>query len=166
MTSQELSRTTALVTGASRGFGRGIAVALAQAGVQVVGIARDGARLEELRGQLGRSFTPAVADAADPVAAGHLLDEYRPRTLVLNAGASPLPRPLHQQTWQTFSRNRAGRRAGRRVRLGVLGLRRDRPGCRPGHVPARPPQRAGPGGSQHNRQQAQTRNRQSRMRQP
>jgi NAD(P)-dependent dehydrogenase (short-subunit alcohol dehydrogenase family) len=105
MTSQELSGTTALVTGASRGFGRGIAVALAQAGAQVVGVARNGARLEELRGQLGGSFTPVVADAADPVAAGHLLDEYRPRILVLNAGASPLPRPLHRQTWQTFSRN-------------------------------------------------------------
>ena len=105
MTSQQLSGTTALVTGASRGFGRGIAVALAQAGAQVVGVARNGARLEELRGQLGGSFTPVVADAADPVAAGHLLDEYRPRTLVLNAGASPLPRPLQRQTWQTFSRN-------------------------------------------------------------
>jgi hypothetical protein len=32
MTSQELAGTTALVTGASRGFGRGIAVALARAG--------------------------------------------------------------------------------------------------------------------------------------
>jgi NADP-dependent 3-hydroxy acid dehydrogenase YdfG len=105
MTSQELSGTTAVVTGASRGFGRGIAVALTQAGVRVVGVARDGARLGELRDQLGGSFTPVVADAADPVAAGHLLDEYRPRTLVLNAGASPLPRPVHQQTWQTFSRN-------------------------------------------------------------
>ena len=104
MTSQELSGTTALVTGASRGFGRGIAVTLAKAGAQVVGVARDGARLEELREQLGGSFTPVVADAADPVAAGQLLDEHRPRTLVLNAGATPLPRPLHQQTWQSFSR--------------------------------------------------------------
>ena len=39
------------------------------------------------------------------MAAGDLLDEYRPRTLVLNAGASPLPRPIHRHTWQTFSRN-------------------------------------------------------------
>jgi NADP-dependent 3-hydroxy acid dehydrogenase YdfG len=96
MTSQELSGTTAVVTGASRGFGRGIAVALAQAGARVVGVARDGARLAELRDQLGGGFTPVIADAADPVAAGHLLDEYRPRTLVLNAGASPLPRPVHR----------------------------------------------------------------------
>ncbi len=32
---------TALVTGASRGFGRGIATALSQAGAQVAGVARD-----------------------------------------------------------------------------------------------------------------------------
>ena len=105
MTSREVSGTTAVVTGASRGFGRGIAIALSQAGAQVVGVARDRARLEELRGQLGEAFTPVVADAADPVAAGQLLDKYRPRTLVLNAGASPLARPVHQHTWQTFSRN-------------------------------------------------------------
>ena len=105
MTSQELAGTTALVTGASRGFGRGIAIALSEAGVQVVGVARDRARLEELREQLGEAFTPVVGDATDPVAAGHLLDKYRPRTLVLNAGAAPLSRPLHKHTWQTFSRN-------------------------------------------------------------
>jgi NAD(P)-dependent dehydrogenase (short-subunit alcohol dehydrogenase family) len=105
MTTKELSETTALVTGASRGFGRGIAIALSQAGATVVGVARDRSRLDELRAQLGSTFIPVVADAADPVTAGQLIDEHRPRTLVLNAGATPLPRPLHQQTWQTFSRN-------------------------------------------------------------
>ena len=105
MTSRELSGTTAVVTGASRGFGRGIAIALSQAGAQVVGIARDRARLEELRERLQEAFIPVVADATDPVIAGQVLDKYRPRTLVLNAGAIPLARPVHQQTWQTFSRN-------------------------------------------------------------
>jgi NAD(P)-dependent dehydrogenase (short-subunit alcohol dehydrogenase family) len=105
MSTQELSGTTALVTGASRGFGRGIATALSQQGARVVGVARDGARLAELRAQLGDTFTPVVADATDPTVAGQLLDTYRPRTLVLNAGASPLSRPLHRHTWQTFSRN-------------------------------------------------------------
>ena len=104
MTALQLPGTTAIVTGASRGFGRGIAIALAQAGANVVGVARDRTRLEDLRARLGGGFTPVVADATDPVIAGQLLDEYRPRTLVLNAGATPLPRPLHQHTWQTFSR--------------------------------------------------------------
>src|SRR5260370_6364301 len=105
MPAQELSGTAALVTGASRGFGRGIAAALAGDGAEAVGVARARGPLEEVRTQLGSTFTPVVADAADPVVAGQLLDAFRPRTLVLNAGASPLSRPLHQHTWQTFSRN-------------------------------------------------------------
>ncbi len=97
---------TALVTGASRGFGRGIATALSRAGAaQVVGVARDRASLEDLRTELGDSFTPVPADAADPVVAGELIDKYHPGVLVLNAGATPLPRPIQQHTWQTFSRN-------------------------------------------------------------
>jgi NAD(P)-dependent dehydrogenase (short-subunit alcohol dehydrogenase family) len=51
MPTQELSGTTALVTGASRGFGRAIAMARHGAHV-VVGVARDRARLEELHAQL------------------------------------------------------------------------------------------------------------------
>jgi len=105
MTTQQLSGTTAIVTGASRGFGRGVAAALAQAGAHVVGVARDAAALEEVREQLGAAFIPVAADAADPVAAGQLIDMYQPSTLVLNAGASPLSRPVHRHTWQTFSRN-------------------------------------------------------------
>ena len=105
MPTQELSGTTALITGASRGFGRAIAVALSKHGAHVAGVARDPGRLEELHAQLGGTFTPVAADAADPVVAGRLLDKYRPRTLVLNAGAAPLTRPIHRQTWQTFSRN-------------------------------------------------------------
>jgi len=104
MSAKDLSGTTAIVTGASRGFGRGIAVALHAAGAHVVGIARDRAPLDELRAELGGAFTPVAADAADPVAAGSLIDTYRPRVLVLNAGVSPLSRPLHEHTWETFSR--------------------------------------------------------------
>jgi NAD(P)-dependent dehydrogenase (short-subunit alcohol dehydrogenase family) len=105
MTAQQLSGTTAIVTGASRGFGRGIAAALTQGGAHVVGVARDADALHQAREQLGDAFTPVVADAADPVVAGQLIDWYQPRTLVLNAGASPLARPIHHHTWQTFSRN-------------------------------------------------------------
>ncbi len=45
MPTQELSGTTALVTGASRGFGRAIA-ALSKRGAHVAGVARDPGRLE------------------------------------------------------------------------------------------------------------------------
>jgi NAD(P)-dependent dehydrogenase (short-subunit alcohol dehydrogenase family) len=46
-----------------------------------------------------------VADATEAATAGHLLDRYQPQTVVLVAGASPLPRPLQHQTWETFSVN-------------------------------------------------------------
>ena len=40
---------TAIVTGASRGFGRAIATALSAAGAHVVGVARGSSALDELR---------------------------------------------------------------------------------------------------------------------
>jgi hypothetical protein len=94
MSTQELSGTTALVTGASRGFGRAIAIAPSSRGAHVVGVARDRARLGEVHAQLGDTFTPVAADATDPVVAGQLLDQHRPRTLVLNAGAAIKGSPL------------------------------------------------------------------------
>ncbi|KBZ67915.1 hypothetical protein K875_00460 [Mycobacterium [tuberculosis] TKK-01-0051] len=100
-----LTGTTAIVTGAGRGFGRAIAAALAAAGARVVGVARTRSQLEEVRAQLGDAFTPVVADAADPATAERLIDEHRPRTLVLCAGATPPMLPLQEQTWETFSEN-------------------------------------------------------------
>ena len=104
MSRQDLSGTAAIVTGASRGFGQAVAAALTHAGANVIGVARDRARLDEVHAQLGDAFTPVIADATDPVIAGHLIDTYLPQTLVLNAGARPLSRPIHQHTWETFSR--------------------------------------------------------------
>jgi NAD(P)-dependent dehydrogenase (short-subunit alcohol dehydrogenase family) len=105
MSSFEQSRSTVLVTGASRGFGRAIATEFHARGALVVAVARHAAPLDSLRDDLGDRLTTVVADAADPVVAGTLLDQYRPDTLVLNAGAAPLSRPLHEHTWETFSRN-------------------------------------------------------------
>jgi NAD(P)-dependent dehydrogenase (short-subunit alcohol dehydrogenase family) len=100
-----LAGTTAIVTGASRGFGRAIAAALSTAGVHVVGVARTSSHLDQVRDQLGDAFTAVSADAADPATAARLIDEYQPRTLVLCAGAAPQMRPLQDQTWETFSEN-------------------------------------------------------------
>ena len=71
----------------------------------VVAVARSAEPLESLRDELGDRLVPVVADAADPVVAGMLVGRYEPDVLVLNAGAAPLPRPLHEHTWETFSRN-------------------------------------------------------------
>jgi NAD(P)-dependent dehydrogenase (short-subunit alcohol dehydrogenase family) len=97
--------TTAIVTGASRGFGRAIAAALSAAGALVVGVARTPSDLDEVREELGDTFTAVAADATDPETAGRLLDEYRPRTLVVCAGAAPQLSPLQDQSWESFSRN-------------------------------------------------------------
>ncbi|OBH11284.1 SDR family oxidoreductase [Mycobacterium sp. E1747] len=103
-----LAGSTAIVTGASRGFGRAIAGALAAAGAGVVGVARSVSGLEDVRAELGDGFVPVAADAADaadPATARRLLDEYRPRTLVLCAGAAPHMVPLQDQSWHSFSQN-------------------------------------------------------------
>jgi NAD(P)-dependent dehydrogenase (short-subunit alcohol dehydrogenase family) len=105
MTASNQTGSTALVTGASKGFGRAITSALHAEGATVVAVARHAELLATLRDELGGTLTTVVADVTDPVVAGTLIEQYRPDTLVLNAGAPPLLRPLHQQTWETFSRN-------------------------------------------------------------
>jgi NAD(P)-dependent dehydrogenase (short-subunit alcohol dehydrogenase family) len=96
---------TAVVTGASRGFGRAIAAALVAAGTAVIGIARGERDLSGVRDELGEAFTAVTADATDETLAQRMIHEHRPGLLVLNAGAVPQMAPIHEQTWETFSRN-------------------------------------------------------------
>jgi NAD(P)-dependent dehydrogenase (short-subunit alcohol dehydrogenase family) len=96
---------TAVVTGASRGFGRAIATALVAGGSNVVGIARDEQQLRAVRDELGESFTPVAADATDEALTQDVIRAHRPSLLVLNAGVTPHMAPVHEQTWETFSRN-------------------------------------------------------------
>jgi NAD(P)-dependent dehydrogenase (short-subunit alcohol dehydrogenase family) len=100
-----LAGTTAIVTGASRGFGRAIAAALSAAAAQVVGVARSRAQLDELHDELGDTFIPMCADAADEDVANRLIAQHQPQTLVLCAGAAPTMSPLGEQTWESFSQN-------------------------------------------------------------
>src|SRR5262249_35101608 len=81
------------------------AVAFHDAGATVVAVARNAAQLAELQAERGEGLIVVAADATDPVVAGTLIEQYRPRTLVLNAGAAPLLRPVQPQTWPSFSRN-------------------------------------------------------------
>ena len=78
MTSSDQTGSTALVTGASRGFGRAIASALHAEGAKVVAVARNAELLTTLNAELGGSLTTVVADVADPVVAGTLIEQYRP----------------------------------------------------------------------------------------
>ena len=105
MYAPDLGGVVAVVTGASRGFGQATAAALANAGATVVGVARSGDLLTNMHEQLGDRFVPVVADATEPDLPARLLVKYRPRILVLNAGAAPHPASIQDQTWETFSRN-------------------------------------------------------------
>ena len=100
----DLQGRRAIVVGASRGFGRGVAEAFCAAGASVLAVARDERALAELTA-LCPTLETAAADAADPSIPGQLVDRHQPDILALVAGASPLLRPLHQQTWDTFSLN-------------------------------------------------------------
>ncbi len=100
----DLSDRTTIVVGASRGLGRGIALAFAEAGAPVIAVSRTATAFPQAPGN-GTAIEPVSADAGDPVIAGSLLDRYEPRAVVLVAGATPLVRPLHHQTWETFSTN-------------------------------------------------------------
>jgi NAD(P)-dependent dehydrogenase (short-subunit alcohol dehydrogenase family) len=96
---------TAVVTGASRGFGRAISAALVAAGTRVVGIARDEQALRAAADELGPRFVALPADVTDDGLAESVIRDHRPGLLVLNAGTTPHMAPVHEQTWETFSRN-------------------------------------------------------------
>ena len=100
-----MSSQVAVVTGASRGFGRAIAAALVAAGNTVVGVARTASDLDVVRAELGERFVPVVGDATDEGLAERVIREYRPGLLVLNAGATPHMAPVQEQTWETFRLN-------------------------------------------------------------
>ena len=104
MTPTSSSARTTIIVGASRGLGRGIATAFAQAGAPVIAVARTEAALADLAGS-ARTIQPEVADAADATAAGTLIDRHDPEIVVIVAGATPLMRPLQHHTWETFSVN-------------------------------------------------------------
>jgi NAD(P)-dependent dehydrogenase (short-subunit alcohol dehydrogenase family) len=100
----DFSDRTTVVVGASRGLGRGVALAFDAAGAPVVAIARSAAALDELAAD-GVNIRTETADATDAAVAWDVVDRYRPQILVLVAGANPVMRPLHHQTWETFSGN-------------------------------------------------------------
>ncbi|MGH8990328.1 MAG: SDR family NAD(P)-dependent oxidoreductase [Acidimicrobiia bacterium] len=92
-----LAGRTALVTGASRGIGAGIAAALDGAGARVALLARDRDRLEEAAAALEHDPVVVTADLADPAApaaaAGAALEALGTVDILVNnaAAAARLP---------------------------------------------------------------------------
>jgi 3-oxoacyl-[acyl-carrier protein] reductase len=100
----DLSGKTTIVVGASRGLGHGIATAFAEAGAPVVAVSRTAGTFPGPANGAG-TIQQEVADAGDATVAARLLDRYEPEAVILVAGAIPHMRPLHHQTWETFSVN-------------------------------------------------------------
>lgn len=84
----------ALVMGASRGIGRGIAATLAREGARVAIASRSLERLEEAAAEIGKRATPFVADATEverlAALPGEVADALGPvEILVTNSGGPP-----------------------------------------------------------------------------
>jgi NAD(P)-dependent dehydrogenase (short-subunit alcohol dehydrogenase family) len=77
---------------------------MSKAGASVYAIAREHVGLDELKAW-DPSIEVAVADATDPNLAGNVIDSQDPDILALIAGASPLLRPIHHHSWETFALN-------------------------------------------------------------
>lgn len=103
----QLSDTVVLVTGASRGLGAEIAVALAAEGATVVAAARTAAGLAEVAARGGAQISTVEVDMRDEAAVGQLVDEVLARHgridgLINNAGIAPAGAFLDQdlQIWK------------------------------------------------------------------
>jgi NAD(P)-dependent dehydrogenase (short-subunit alcohol dehydrogenase family) len=100
----ELDGKTAVVVGAGRGLGRGIAQSLSAAGASVLAIARHQTGLDELHAA-HPSIETAAGDATDPDLAAEVVTSRDPDILAVVAGASPSYHTLQNHTWETFSLN-------------------------------------------------------------
>jgi 7-alpha-hydroxysteroid dehydrogenase len=107
----KLTDRVALVTGAGRGIGAGIAVAFAEAGADVVCAARTEAQIEETAARVratGRRALALRCDVTDPASLERLVAETlaglgRLDLLVNNAGGTP-PRPALATSLEFFER--------------------------------------------------------------
>ncbi len=102
----------ALVMGASRGIGRGIAAALAREGAKVAIASRSREKLEEAAAEIEGDVTPFVADATDLERLTELPEEVETvlgsvDVLVANAGGPPFGGALDHglDEWETAYRS-------------------------------------------------------------
>jgi len=100
---QNLQGQKAVVTGGNRGLGLAMVESLVARGARVTVIGRDPERLQEVSRRLGVDVIRG--DVADEALAKSVIGDVRPTLLLLNAGAAPGLAPLHEQTWEGFSRS-------------------------------------------------------------
>jgi 2-deoxy-D-gluconate 3-dehydrogenase len=105
----------ALVTGASRGIGRAIALAYADAGADVALLARDTERLEQVAGEVrdrGRRALVVVADVLDAAAVASAVDAAADGlghldVVVNNAGGNSFSTPLQTMRFAGWAKTQA-----------------------------------------------------------
>jgi NAD(P)-dependent dehydrogenase (short-subunit alcohol dehydrogenase family) len=88
----DLNGQTALVVGASRGFGRGVVESLVATGMTATAVARTRDDLEDLARKTSARII--AADTTDEQATDRILSEAKPNLLVLSAGTALDLRPL------------------------------------------------------------------------
>lgn len=98
--SRALENKIALVTGVTSGIGQAVCEALCERGVQVLGVGRNQARLEELSARLGQRFVPCPADLSVPKDREALFEQIRSHTselhvLINNAAEVVYATPTH-----------------------------------------------------------------------
>lgn len=101
----------ALVCGSSQGIGKGIALALAELGANVVLFARNRQTLAEVKAQLacdgGQQHEILAADFADPAAVKSAIEQYlaggNTIEILVNNTGGPAPGPIHQAEAEAFS---------------------------------------------------------------
>ena len=102
----DIAGSTALVTGASSGIGRAVAIALAEAGARVVGIGRDLQSLRELAETTGVTVLPVDLEAADQVRrlVERSLPELAPVDILVNCAGSGRFAPLAEHSAEDIDR--------------------------------------------------------------
>lgn len=101
-----LEGSLALVTGASRGLGKGCAMRLADHGAAVVLVGRDGSSLAAVSRAIeehGGTGDVAVCDVTDVDAIGRVFERHSPDIVVNNAGTN-VPQPLLEVGEEIFDR--------------------------------------------------------------